>query len=555
MARFPVNVCYLCGMIEAFKESPLLLLFLVSAVGYAIGNISIRGTKLGVAAVLFVGLGFGALSPDLHVPDVIIVLGLSIFVYTIGLSSGPGFFQTFKQRGVKDMAFILGIMVFWALLTVGMHYLFGLDSATSAGLLAGSLTNTPALAGLLDLISQTQPLNEQENFRSAVVIGYSLSYPMGVLGVMFAIAMMQKWLNIDFKKEEDVLKKDYPTSENLQKQTIEITNEALDGVPLRHLYQQFHGRLVFGRMEREGEQLLPHMDLTLHLGDQIVLIGGEKLLQEAVQNIGNPKVRELSFDRSLYDVRRVFVSNPEIAGEKIAALNLSAKYSTIITRVKRGDIDLLANGETVLELGDRILLVARRDEFKEIADLFGNSYQALSHINLFSFGVGMALGLLLGMVKFELPGGFSFNLGFAGGPLIVALLLGSVRRTGAIVWTLPYSANLTLRQIGLILLLAGIGIRSGHTFLQTILNGGGGTLFLAGTIIASLGAFVALLVGYKILKIPFSFLMGMVSNQPAVLDFSLDRTQNQLPNIGFTLMLPVGLIVKIILVQLIFLLF
>ncbi|MGB0863882.1 MAG: hypothetical protein ACPGXZ_13250, partial [Saprospiraceae bacterium] len=203
-------------------------------------------------------------------------------------------------------------------------------------------------------------------------------------------------------------------------------------------------------------------------------------------------------------------------------------------------------------LGDRVLIVARHDEMKKLSKLFGNSYQDLSQINLFSFGFGMALGLLLGMVTFQFPGGFTFNLGFAGGPLIVALLLGSVRRTGPIVWTLPYSANLTLRQFGLILLLAGIGIRSGHTFLQTIISGGGGWLFLAGALISIISAFAALFVGYKIFKIPFSFLIGMVSSQPAVLDFSLDRAKNNLPTIGFTLMLPIGLIVKIILVQLLF---
>jgi putative transport protein len=543
---------YIYAMIEAFKESPLLLLFIVSAIGYAIGNVSIKGTKLGVAAVLFVGLGFGALSPELKVPDVIIVLGLSIFVYTIGLSSGPGFFYTFKQRGAKDISFIISFLCFYALVTIGVHFLFGLNAATSAGLLSGSVTNTPSLAALLDFIHNSQPLDLQESLSSAVVVGYSLSYPMGVLGAMFAIAMMQKWLKVDFKAEEEILKKDYPISENICKKSIKITNPKLEGATLRTVFQHFHGRIAFGRMKNKEGQLLPNMDTVLHLDDQIVLVGSEKLLNEAIAKLGKPVEQELSFDRSIYEVRRVFVSSPDIAGEKIASLNLIAKYSTIITRVKRGDIDLLANGETVLELGDRVLIVARRDEMKKLSELFGNSYQSLSQIDLFSFGFGMALGLLLGMVTFQFPGGFTFSLGYAGGPLIVALLLGSVRRTGPIVWTLPYSANLTLRQFGLILLLAGIGIRSGHTFLQTIIGGGGGWLFLAGGLISMISAFVALFVGYKILKIPFSFLIGMVSSQPAVLDFALDRADNNLPTIGFTLMLPIGLIIKIVLVQLLF---
>lgn len=539
-------------MIEAFKESPLLLLFIVSAIGYAIGNISIRGTKLGVAAVLFVGLGFGALSPELYVPEIIIVLGLAIFVYTIGLSSGPGFFYTFKKRGAKDITFIILMLVFSAVITVGLHFAFAINAATTAGLMAGSVTNTPSLAGLLDLINNSQGETTREALSNMAVVGYSLSYPMGVLGVMFAIAMMQKWLNIDFRKEEEDLQKEFPISEKLCRQTVQINQQEWIDVPLRKVFQHFHRRVVFGRMERNGETFLPTMDTMIHENDQIVLIGGVKMLNKAIQELGEPLSRELSFDRSIYDVKRLFVSNPDIAGEKIASLNLPEKYSTVITRVQRGDIDLLANGDTVLELGDRILLVAKRDEMKKISELFGNSYEALSHINLFSFGLGMALGLLLGMVTIEFSG-FAFNLGYAGGPLIVALLLGSIRRTGPIVWTLPYSANLTLRQIGLILLLAGIGIRSGHTFLQTIMGGGGGVLFLAGAIIVILTAFATLFIGYKILKIPFSFLIGMVSNQPAVLDFALSRSENQLPNIGFTLMMPIGLIVKIVLVQLLFL--
>ena len=539
-------------MIESFQESPLLLLFIVSAIGYGLGNISIRGTKLGVAAVLFVGLAFGALDPNLNVPEIIILLGLSIFVYTIGLSSAPGFFRTFKKRGARDTSFIIFMMAIYTLLTVAVCYWFNLESATAAGLLSGSVTNTPSLAGLLDLINNTQAEAVKDSISSDAVVGYSLAYPMGVLGVMIAISVMKKWLKVDYRKEEEVLQKDYPISMKIARQTVKITNQEMVGQPIRAIFQKFHRRLAFGRMERKGEQSLPNMDMLIQMEDQIVLIGNEKIVEKAVSELGEPMEVELTHDRRIYDVRRIFVSNPEIAGERIASLNLSEKYPVLVTRVQRGDVDVVATGSTMLELGDRVLLVAHREDFPDITKLFGNSYESLSHINLFSFGFGMALGLLLGMISFEFPGGFTFQLGFAGGPLLVALILGSLRRTGPVVWTLPYSANLTLRQIGLILLLAGIGIRSGHTFLQTLLGGNGGLLFLAGVIITVITAFLAIWVGYKLFKIPFSILSGMISHQPAVLDFALDRSGNKLPNIGFTLMLPIGLIIKIVLVQLVF---
>lgn len=538
-------------MIEAFKDSPVLLLFVVSAIGYWVGNIPIRGTRLGVAAVLFVGLAFGAIDPALSMPDIVIVLGLSMFVYTIGLSSGPSFFATFRAQGLRNFSFILAMLVFSTLLTLGLSYGFGLDPATAAGLLAGSSTNTASLAGLLDLIQLSQAPELQEAMSNAAVVGYSLSYPMGVLGVMLAISLMQRWFRIDYRKElqEQNL---ILAGDNIKRRTVRITRAEIAGQRVREVFQRFQKRLVFGRMQREGVDQLPNMDTELQLNDQLVIIGNAEVVEEATSLLGEAHEKELSYDRTAFDVRRLFVSNPKIAGEKIASLNLAEQFSTIITRVQRGDVDLLASGETVLELGDRVLVIARRKDFDDLKRLFGNSYEALNHINLLSFGSGMALGLLLGMLTFTLPGGLSFSLGFAGGPLIVALILGALRRTGPIVWTLPFGANLVLRQLGLILLLAGIGIRSGHTFLNTILAGGGGWIFLCGAIIATTTAFVTLWLGYKWLRIPFALLTGMIATQPAILEFALDRANNRLPSMGFTLILPIVLITKILFVQLLF---
>lgn len=539
-------------MIEAFKANPLLLLFIVSAIGYWIGSIRIKGTSLGVAAVLFVGLGFGAIDKDLMVPEIVIFLGLSIFVYTIGLSSGPGFFATFKRRGFRDILFVISMLTLSAAITVGLFFLFDLDAATAAGLFAGSTTNTPALAGLLDLIQRTAPSQELSNIAQNAVVGYSLSYPMGVLGVMFMIALMQKVFGINYKKEEEDLQQDYPISEIITSRTILVTEEEAIDMEVRKLFHRFHGRIVFGRLKRGEEVTLASWDTRLQLNDEIVIVGGANVMDKVTNFLGQSSANPLAYDRRMYDIRGLFVSNPNVAGEKIASLNLQEKYPAVITRIQRGDVAILANGETILELGDRIQIVARRQDMPAINSFFGNSYEALSHINLFSFGVGMALGLLLGMVDFNLPGGITFNLGSAGGPLIVALFLGYLRRTGSIVWTLPYSANLSLRQFSLILLLAGIGIRSGHTFLATLLEGGGLLIFLCGAIISLVSAFATLLIGFKLLRIPFSFLTGMVANQPAILDYALQECGNKLPTIGYTLMLPISVITKILVVQILY---
>lgn len=541
-------------MITTLAENPLLLLFVVAAVGYGVGQIKIKGSGLGVAAVLFVGLFFGSLDKSLQLPNIILTLGLSIFVYTIGLSSGASFFATFKRRGFRDFYFVFAMLLFSSVLTFGLHHLFRFDSSVTTGIFAGSSTNTPALAGILDTFSSRISDEGKLNWMMEnSVVGYSISYPMGVLSSIIAIATLQKWLKIDYKKEAFDLKEEYPIAEEILSTTILINREEFTKQSLRDLIHEHQWTVVFGRTKRDGKVFLSNRDTILKLGDLIRVTGNKEALNQVISSLGAETEDNIDFNETEYEVRRIFISNPEVSGQSLASLNLNEKYATVVTRLRRGDVDVLVNGNTVFELGDRVRFIARKKDIPELIKLFGDSYQALGQINLFSFGFGMALGLLLGMITFELPGGIVFKLGFAGGPLVIALVLGALRRTGPVVWTLPYSANLTLRQFGLILLLSAIGIRSGHTFVTTIVNGGAGLIFLAGMIISLTTSFLTILIGYKVLKIPFTFLTGMVANQPAILDFALQKADNQLPNIGYALMFPVSLISKIVFVQILYL--
>jgi putative transport protein len=543
------------NLIETLQQSPLLLLFTVIAIGYGVGEVRIRSFKLGVAAVLFVGLGFGALSPDLTVPQFIIFLGLAIFVYTVGLSSAPAFFASFRRHGFKDVYFALFTVLLSAAMAYGIGRMLDFDAALTGGLYAGASTNTPALAGLLDAIQKGADAGAVDGMSEQAVVGYSLAYPMGVLGVMLALFTMQKLLGIDYEKEAKGLQKTYPLGEKLTSQTFVVSRPEIVGKSLREFRQLYPAGVVFGRIQHDGQTTLSNWDTIPQVGDKLVLVGTEEAIADTAAKIGPTSEDQLSYDRSVFDVRRLFISNDDIAGKTIASLNLQERYNLLITRVQRGDMDLLATGDTVLELGDRVLMVAHRDDMPDIFKVFGNSYEALSKVNLLSFGMGIALGLLLGMISITLPGGYSFSLGFAGGPLIVALVLGQLRRTGPIVWTLPYGANLTLRQVGLIFLLAGIGIRSGQTFYQTLQTDLGYQVFLAGGVIAILTTVSTLIIGFKVLKIPFSFLGGMVGSQPAVLDFAVEQAGNKYPTIGYTRMLPVVLIGKILAVQVLYNLF
>ncbi|MFK7925524.1 MAG: aspartate:alanine exchanger family transporter [Bacteroidia bacterium] len=537
-------------MTAILGENPLLLLFVVAALGYLIGNIPIRGSKLGVAAVLFVGLGFGGLDSSLQIPEFVLMLGLAMFVYSIGLSNGPGFFASFSRKGRKQLGFLALMLLVGAFTAVGVYFLFGFSAATSAGIYAGSTTSTAALAGVLDILSQrgiTEGLDQ-------AVIGYSLSYPMGASGAIIAMVLFLRLWKMDYKQDDRERSKEYPIDQLIENRSILVNNQELCNIPIRDLRRKHKWQVVFGRLMRNHEVILSNWDTKFRPGDIIRVAGVEEELDMLSALLGESVDVTPRLEENEYQHLRVFISNSDVAGKQISALNLEEQFSAIISRVRRGDNDLLANGDTVLELGDQIRFVARKRDIPGLKKLFGDSYHSLSQINLFSFGLGMALGLLLGMITFELTEDIRFRLGFAGGPLIMALILGKLRRTGNIVWTLPYSANLTLRQIGLIFLLATIGVRSGHTFFSTLNDASALYVFLGGTLISLGTAMLMYWVGYRFFKIPFSILSGMMANQPAILDFALTRTGNQLPSVGFALMFPIALIAKIVIAQILFLL-
>lgn len=543
-------------MIESLSENPVLLLFIVAGVGYGIGGIKIRGNSLGVAAILFTGLFFGALDPSLRIPEIVTYLGLSIFVYTVGLSSGPGFFSTFKQRGWQDLIFVAAMLTISAGIAAAIHFLFELEPSLTAGIFAGSTTNTPALAGLFDAFQNSGYAEETRKLMSEqTVIGYSISYPMGVLGPILVIGLARRLFRVNYQEEERKLRHEYPVRQDILTVTVEIKNPEIVGITIRDLKDQHRWSVLFGRHERKDKTELSHWDTTFELGDEVAVVGDREEVEAVAAILGEIKPYQLSYDQTEYETRRLFVSNSKIGGEKLASLNLPEKFSAMISRVRRGDIDLLANSNTVLELGDRVRVVARRKDMPKLVQLFGDSYDELSKIDLLSFGLGMGLGMVLGMITFELPGGLTFRLGYAGGPIIVGLLLGGLRRSGPIHWTLPYSANLLLRQFGLIFMLTGIGVNSGYQFRNMMAQGGEGLwIFLGGMIVSLLTVALTILVGFKLLKIPYSILIGMVSNHPAILDFSLNQSKNKLPNIGYTIMTPLAIVLKIVYAQLLFLL-
>jgi putative transport protein len=539
-------------MIDLLVDNPLLLLFVVVAIGYPLGRVRVAGSSIGVAAVLFAGLAVGALDEELRVPAIVYQLGLVLFVYTIGLSSGPGFFASLRRKGAQHSLLVLGMLLVAAGFVWLAKELLDLRATYGAGLFAGSLTNTPALAGVLDYLRERETAGEIEALLAEPVVGYSVAYPIGVVGMILSIGLLRRLWRVDYARERQRAGDLITGVRELENRTIRVTNSEAAGATVRDLALRHGWDVVFGRIARGGHHELAGEGTTLALGDLVSVIGTSADVERVAATLGETTGERLELDRHELDFRRIFVSNPRVAGHRLRDLNLPQQYGALVTRLRRGDVEFVPHGETILEYGDRLRVVTTRENMPAVSRFLGDSYRALSEIDILTFSLGLAAGLLLGVVPIPLAGGLTIELGLAGGPLIVALVLGWLGRTGPFVWGLPYSANLTLRQIGLILFLAGVGTGSGRAFFETVASAEGLALFIGGAAITVVVAVTTLTIGYKLLGVPFGLLTGVLAGlqtQPAVLGFALEESDDELPNIGYATVYPIATIAKIVLAQ------
>ncbi len=526
-------------------ENELLALLVIMGIGLAIGQINIGGFKLGVAAVLFVGLGFATVEPEIQIPPLIYILGLSLFVYTIGLEAGPEFFRSLRSRGIKHNLFGLGILLFVTLETFLLIKLLGIDEVEGAGTFAGAVTNTPALAAIVDALPTVLSAEEAAEKAQLPVIGYSLAYPIGVFGVIAAIAILSKVFRIDHQQEAiDAGVAALP----LHTRDIMVTQSNLPSVT--DMPRIYGLEITISRINHNGRLFVPHKGDTVDPGDILSVVGTEEALEQAAARIGDIVEGDPTHDSRL-EYRRIFVSAPDVCGVPLAQLHRRMD-GMIITRVRRGDLDMVVTPEMKLELGDRVRVVALPERIGHATKFFGDSYKRLSDVNLLPMILGLSIGVLIGLIKIPLPGDATLQLGSAGGPLVVALVLGYFGRTGPFVWPIPYSANLAFRTVGMALFLAGIGTTAGAGFQKALSDPSSlGILGLA-AIIAISGALLTLILGYKVMKIPFGQTAGLLAGlhtHPAILTFVNEQTKNELPAMGYTTVYPMAMIVKIILAQ------
>lgn len=543
-------------VLDLLAGSPLLLLFVVIGVGHLLGTVRVFGFSLGPAAVLFTGIFLGAVDSRLRLPDLLYILGLILFVYTIGLQSGPTFFASFGRRALRANLFAGGAILLAAAGTYVIGNSFALNGAQMVGVFCGALTNTPALAASIEAVKSNLLHHgilaaEAAGAANAPVIGYSVSYPFGVIGVLLAFYLFQK--NLKLRGGEDQAAEDEDARKPILARTFRVVNPEAVGKTVASLFSdQGNPDFVLSRLRRGRVNSLVYGETVLELGDLVVAVGGEDALERARGLFGEESSREIQTENQEFDFRRIEVSDRKVVGRSVGELDLQRMLDVTITRVRRGDVDFVPSGNTVLERGDRVRVLTWAGNIERVAKFFGDSIRSSSETDFLSLSIGLVGGVLLGVVPIPLPGGSTFTLGFAGGPLIAGLLLGRLQRTGAIVWGMPFGVNLTLRQVGLVLFLAGVGTRAGDGFVRVIAEGGW-RLMLAGGVLTLLTTLVVVGLGIRLMRLSLPAAMGLMSGiqtQPACLAYATEHSSSNAPNIWYASVYPVSMIAKIVLAQL-----
>ncbi len=546
------------GLQDLLATSAPALLFTVVGLGWFFGNLRIRGFTLGVAAVLFVGLVFGALDPRFVIPEVIYVLGLILFVYTVGLQSGAVFFNLFRRQWLRLTALAAIATVGSAAVTVAAARLFGISAPVASGLFCGGLTNTPALAAAVEalrgsLAGSALPPERLRVLVDGPTVGYSIAYPFGVVGLIVAMQIATKLGRVDFAAEERRARKSSGlVSEEPALRELRVTNRQLIGKTFGAAMLTDLTGMVFTRIKRGAAVELVTADAVLAEGDVLVGVGSEAAQRKAELLVG-PTVGDAQ-DRFSPELghRDLLVINRQVAGATVAGLGARLGHPVVVSRIRRGGVHITPLADTELEVGDHIRVVAHRADLDALTKLVGDPLNDISEADYLSFSLGLVLGVLAGMVPIPLGGGHVVRLGFAGGPLVVGLVLGRIGRSGPIVWTMPVNASMTLRQLGLLFFLAGVGTLAGGSFVHTLVTEGL-TLFLVGAGITVVSLGLTLLVARRVFRYDAISAYGIVAGihtQPAALAFANSHTGSEAPNVSYAGVYPVALIAKIILAQL-----
>jgi putative transport protein len=522
---------------EIIGTQPILALFLAIGVGYLVGQISIGGFSLGVGAVLFVGLAIGAFAPKAQIVGPIGLTGLIMFLYGIGILYGRQFFEGMAgAAGIRANLLALVAVVAGLVVALGLGHAFGIKVGHTLGIFAGSMTSTATLQAALEVLKNSEPS-----------IGYSIAYPFGVIGPILCIYFMTRQVRPKFP----------PRAQQFHMGEVTL-GAGWVGQPLGDVLKELPPGVQITMVRKGDQNIVPSEHITLSPGDGLLLVADR---QEAINTIagrlGRLEPGRLIKDRSALDYIRVFVGKANVVGIPLSQLPMPSGFPAHLLHVRRYDMDLLPRPDLMLEFGDRVGVLTPPERKEEIRKHFGDTVKAAAEFSYVSLGLGMVLGVLLGLIPIPIPGVGVVNLGIGGGPLIVALILGKLRRTGPMLWTMPLPANIVLRNFGLAIFLAAVGINAGQPFVKTIAEAGL-TMLLIGAVVLLTTVLIVMVVGHYVMKIPYDDLVGIASGatgNPAILVYSTRMAPTERPDIAYAMIFPSMTIVKVILVQIIGLLF
>jgi putative transport protein len=516
------------------EQQPLMALFLTIAIGYLAGEVNIKGLSLGVGAVLFVALAMGWLAPAAAPSPLLGNFGLALFLYAVGVQYGRHFFTGLRSaKGLQaNLLALAGVLLAFGVSLLLMQVM-GLELGHALGLFAGSTTSTPSLQAAIAALGNDDP-----------AIGYSVAYPFGVAGpiVFLYLAFVALHPRIDV-----------PFGSRLELLEIGLKQPEFFGKRVGDLAPALPPQVQIVAVRRGDYNQPASLNSVIGENDVLLAVGPTRAVLDQVQTmLGEAARGHVTGDRRDLDYLRVFASRPAVVGRSLGALTLPCEKPSIVAHVLRGDGDLLARSDVVLEYGDRVGILANRADFPALRRFFGDSIKGTAEFSYISIGLGMALGLLLGAIGIPVPGVGTITLGLSG-VLIVALILGNVRRTAGLNWTMPMSANLVLRNLGLTLFLAQVGIASGPRFAETV--AGAGLLMLGlGVIVLMALVLPPLVLGLLVFRMPYDEVAGIVAGacgNPAILAYSSRLAPTDATDIGYAMIFPGMTIVKILLVTIV----
>lgn len=494
----------------------MLALSVVAVIGLWIGNVKVKGVGLGIGGVLFGGLIVGHFVSqfgwelDQHALHFIKEFGLILFVYTIGIQVGPGFFASLKNNGIKLNAMAVGIVLLGSITAVALHLIFDLPLNIFLGIYSGAVTNTPSLAAGQQILQELGMSGDETNMLG---LGYAMAYPFGILGILLTMWLIRSLFKVNIDKEADEFSGGSSSAKSLRYVNIVVKNENLEGMTFTELSDILGEDVVCSRIKSNNILTVPTLDTVLHLGDYLHLVGpSQSRLHQAIMVVGEEVDESLSTKGTQMKSVRIVVTEENILGKKLSKLNLKYNHRVVISRLNRAGVELVANKDTVLQFGDILNIVGDTDDVEKVARILGNTSSKLQHVQMMPIFIGIGLGVILGSIPIHLPHlPAPLKLGLAGGPLLVAIILSRIGSIGRMYWFMPPTANLALREIGIVLFLAVVGINSGAHFLETLIYGEGVSWMLYGVVITLFPLLIVGVIARAVFKTNYLTLCGTLA--------------------------------------------